>query len=101
MQYVGEVVEPCSALVAEFLFAKLDGMLLGDVTTLDQAALRQRFEAHNAAVRALIPAEQLLVYQVKEGWAPLCQFLDCPLPVEPFPRTNDRGEFWDKVSGAK
>lgn len=40
VQYLDEVVEPCGALCAEFLFAKLDGMLLADITTLDQAAVR-------------------------------------------------------------
>jgi len=23
------------------------------------------------------------------------------VPADPFPRTNDRGEFWDRVSGKK
>lgn len=67
---------------------------------LDPDALRQRFEAHLEAVKATVPAERLLVYQVKEGWEPLCAFLGVPVPDEPFPRTNDRGEFWDRVSGA-
>ena len=26
-------------------------------------------------VKAEIPAERLLVFEVKQGWAPLCQFL--------------------------
>ncbi len=67
---------------------------------LDRAALIAAFNAHNDAVKALIPAERLLVYQVKEGWEPLCAFLGVPVPDEEFPRTNDRGEFWDRVSGA-
>jgi hypothetical protein len=68
---------------------------------LDLPALKAAFEAHNAAVRALIPADRLLVYQVKEGWGPLCAFLGVPEPAEPFPRSNDRAEFWDRVSGKK
>jgi hypothetical protein len=67
---------------------------------LDEVGLRQAFEAHNAAVKATIPSRQLLVYQVKEGWAPLCDFLGVPVPAEPFPRSNDRSEFWDKVGPA-
>jgi Sulfotransferase domain len=71
----------------------------GFVPGLDKDALAKAFEAHNAAVTAAIPAERVLVYQVKEGWAPLSKFLDVAAPDEPFPRTNDRGEFWDRVSG--
>ena len=66
---------------------------------LDDAGLLRAFNAHNDAVKGAIPAEQLLVYQVKEGWEPLCTFLGAPVPAEPFPRTNDRAEFWDRVSG--
>jgi len=67
---------------------------------LDKAALGQAFEAHIAAVKGAIPASQLLVYQVKEGWEPLCAFLGVPVPEGAFPRSNDRGEFWDRISGA-
>lgn len=68
---------------------------------LDTAGLTRAFNAHNAAVRAAIPADRLLVYQVKDGWQPLCTFLGVPVPAGAFPRTNDRGEFWDRVSGKK
>ncbi|MFO0997918.1 MAG: sulfotransferase [Alphaproteobacteria bacterium] len=68
---------------------------------LDEAALRKAFIAHNEAVKAAIPAKQLLLYQVKDGWEPLCAFFGVPVPAEPFPRTNDRIEFWDHVSGKK
>jgi hypothetical protein len=63
--------------------------------------LMAAFIAHNKAVEAVIPPEQLLVYKVKDGWDSLCAFLGLPVPDEPFPRTNDRGEFWDRVSAKK
>jgi hypothetical protein len=66
---------------------------------LDRAALIKAFVAHNEAVKATIPASQLLVYEVKEGWGPLCRFLGVPVPAEDFPRTNNRAEFWDRVAG--
>ena len=68
---------------------------------LDIEGLKKAFVAHEDAVRAAIPERQLLVFQVKDGWAPLCDFLERPVPSEPFPRTNDRGEFWDRVAGVK
>jgi hypothetical protein len=64
---------------------------------LSREQLVERFIAHNEAVKAAIPAGRLLVYQVKEGWGPLCAFLGKPVPDEAFPRTNDRAEFWDMV----
>jgi hypothetical protein len=61
---------------------------------LDLTALTKAYVTHNEAVQAAIPAHQLLVYRVKEGWEPLCAFLDVPVPTDPFPRANDRAEFW-------
>lgn len=52
-----------------------------------------KFEAHIAEVKATIPAERLLVMQVADGWAPLCEFLGVPVPDVPFPRSNDRASF--------
>jgi hypothetical protein len=66
---------------------------------LDRDGLMNAFVAHNEAVKATIPADQLLVFGVKEGWEPLCNFLDAPVPADDFPRTNDRAEFWDCVTG--
>ncbi|HZL94905.1 MAG TPA: sulfotransferase [Vicinamibacterales bacterium] len=66
---------------------------------LDRGGLIKAFVAHNEAVKSTILAKQLLVYEVKDGWAPLCEFLAVPVPAGPFPRTNAREEFWDRVSG--
>lgn len=49
----------------------------------------EQYEAHIAKVKATIPAEQLLVFNVKDGWAPLCNFLGKPVPEFPFPSVND------------
>ena len=66
---------------------------------LDRDELTQAFIAHNDAVKKTIPANQLLVFEVKDGWEPLCTFLDVPVPAGEFPRTNHREEFWDRVNG--
>ena len=65
---------------------------------LDIPDLMAAFTAHNEAVMAALPPNRLLVFHVREGWAPLCDFLGVPVPDEPFPRRNDRKEFWE--SGA-
>lgn len=47
------------------------------------------FEEHNRKVMETVPADQLLVFSVKEGWAPLCEFLGVEVPDEPFPHLNE------------
>jgi len=66
---------------------------------LDRNAIAERFVAHNEAVKNTIPASRLLVFEVKDGWEPLCDFLGVPVPEGDFPRTNHREEFWDRVNG--
>ena len=42
--------------------------------------LLSKYKAHNAAVKALVPKEKLLIYRIGDGWEPLCKFLDKPIP---------------------
>lgn len=52
------------------------------------------FLRHNEEVKQHVSAEKLLVYNVKEGWEPLCAFLEVPVPAgKPFPHDNDRANF--------
>ena len=66
---------------------------------LEHDELVRAFVSHNDAVQEAIPADRLLVFEVKQGWRPLCDFLDAPIPDADFPRTNHREEFWDRVNG--
>lgn len=51
------------------------------------------FSDHIAEVKRTVPPEKLLVFEVKEGWEPLCRFLEVPVPNTPFPRLNDSATF--------
>jgi hypothetical protein len=56
------------------------------------------FERHNQEVKRYVPAERLLVYEVQDGWEPLCRFLDVPVPeAKPFPRLNDTAAFQQRA----
>jgi hypothetical protein len=51
------------------------------------------FRAHTEKVRTTIAPERLLVYDVAEGWEPLCRHLGVAVPSDPFPRTNSMEQF--------
>jgi hypothetical protein len=55
------------------------------------------FNRHNEEVQRRVPQEQLLVYEVKQGWGPLCAFLGVEEPDKPFPRFNDAAEMRRRV----
>jgi len=63
----------------------------------EEAPLVERFHRHNAEVRAAVPADRLLVYEVAQGWPPLCEFLGVPVPDTPFPWLNSTAEYAAKI----
>ena len=46
------------------------------------------FERHNETVRQVVPKHRLLEYDVRQGWEPLCEFLEVPIPKKTFPHLN-------------
>ncbi|GHF17681.1 sulfotransferase family protein [Kordiimonas sediminis] len=64
----------------------------GDITNDDH--LMQVFNANVAAVQASFPGDRLLVYTIGDGWEPLCAWLGVPVPDTPYPRTNNKEEFF-------
>ena len=54
-------------------------------------------QRHHDEVKSTIPPERLLVWSASEGWEPLCEFLEVPVPEMPFPRVNDSREFVNRV----
>lgn len=65
----------------------------------DRAWLIDAFNRYNEGVRSNVPPERLLVWEVKEGWEPLCRFLEVDVPDAPFPNINDKTTFVDRVVG--
>ena len=59
------------------------------------------FERHNREVLRRVPEDRLLVYEVGEGWKPLCEFLDIKAPNKPFPRLNDTAEMRQRIKGVR
>jgi hypothetical protein len=59
----------------------------------------EQMNAHNEAVKAAVPADRLLVWEVSEGWERLCEFLEVDVPSTPMPHANERGVFVERVVG--
>ena len=65
---------------------------IGTFNTKSTYVIRKRYRIHNHRVKSIVPADKLLVYNVKEGWKPLCDFLECEVPTVAFPRENVKSE---------
>lgn len=65
----------------------------GSVFTDRQAGIRA-FNRRLSEVREAVPKDRLLIFDVSEGWQPLCDILGLTVPDVPFPHANDRSDFW-------
>lgn len=106
--------------IMQVLFFLLDYRVVGQamlfiVRMWDAELGAKLFEEHNVKtffdeyhedVRKKIHQSRLLEYKVQDGWRPLCDHLDLPVPtVEgsegkievPFPRINDAEAFHDTI----
>jgi Sulfotransferase domain len=63
----------------------------------DRSHAIEVFVRHNEEVKRRVPAEKLLVFEVKEGWGPLCEFLGVEAPDKPFPRLNDAAQMRRRI----
>ncbi|KAI8647004.1 P-loop containing nucleoside triphosphate hydrolase protein [Parasitella parasitica] len=71
-----------------------DGPLQRKGEDLDREAMKMYYENHIKQVKELIPADQLYVYKLGEGWDGLCKFLDKNVPVDmPYPKVNSAAQF--------
>lgn len=71
--------------------------LIWDTTFEDRFAEKdfalEVFNRHNEEVKQVVPADQLLVYEIQQGWAPICEFLGVETPDTEFPHLNDAETF--------
>ena len=77
--------------------------MLGAVAAINSIAGAQRVEREFGA---RVPGARRVEFchanrriVVREGWEPLCGFLRTAIPDEPFPRTNSREDFWERLKG--
>ncbi|XP_076817972.1 uncharacterized protein LOC143463388 [Clavelina lepadiformis] len=64
---------------------------------VNEMVMRRLYRQDYADVIQNAPKDKLLVYNVKEGWEPLCKFLDKPVPDKQFLHANIGGKLFDEL----
>ena len=67
------------------------------VNISDKEAMIQRYHQHVDEVKRIVPKDRLLVFNVTQGWGPLCEFLNVPVPKKTFPRANDKKSYQNRI----
>ena len=68
------------------------GVFDNDFKRNGKAVYREQYEM----VRRLVPKDQLLEFQIGEGWDRLCDFLEVDKPKFEYPRTNEGAAFKER-----
>ncbi|HUZ28832.1 MAG TPA: sulfotransferase [Solirubrobacteraceae bacterium] len=71
--------------------------LIDDGADTTSESMQAAFDRFNQEVQDTVPADRLLVWSAGDGWEPLCEFLELPVPDTPFPRLNDSAEFAGRI----
>jgi len=72
------------------------GLMPGGIESTPEAMAQAMVRFHDEVQRT-VPADRLLVWSVTDGWEPLCEFLELPVPDMSFPHLNDTEQFTDRV----
>ena len=75
------------------MFHSLVNGLFGKDFLQHQDHTKEKYLELHEEVRQIVPEDRLLEFQLKQGWAPLCNFLEKDVPEKPFPHVNESAEF--------
>ena len=87
--------EALSLMVFELIW---DGIFNGRMSDKDYVIAQ--YEKHNQRVIDEVPKEKLLVFEAKEGWPSLCEFLGCSIPETGYPNVNTAKEFVTRLASS-
>ena len=90
----GHVDDPHMANLVEMAHAIVEVAEFDDRMRDRQHAISV-LNARIAEVKQTIAPSRLLVFDVSEGWGPLCTFLGCDVPAITFPKLNSSKQFVD------
>mmetsp|Transcript_37329 Transcript_37329/g.89771 ORF Transcript_37329/g.89771 Transcript_37329/m.89771 type:complete len:687 (-) Transcript_37329:1105-3165(-) len=90
MTKVEEFCMPTFARFARVMRCSYTSLIggLGCDGTLVESVARSSVRAYNNYVKTTVPEDDLLVYDCKLGWGPLCEFLGVPVPAVSFPEAE-------------
>lgn len=99
---IAQVIEPPFPAGAEDILSMAEQVIVDRTfggTLGDDSHLMECYERHNQTVIDAVDPSRLLVFDVRDGWEPLCAFVGRPVPDEPFPNVNDRAFFHALIAG--
>lgn len=63
-----------------------------------QRKARSKYREHYVLVKRIAPPERYLEFKFEDGWKPLCDFLQKPIPDVPLPHVNEAAALKEKIN---
>jgi len=70
---------------------------LGFLPAINEKQFRKAYRMHNTYVLSKAPKDKMLIFNFKDGWEPLCNFLELSIPNKPFPHKNKAGSITQEI----
>ena len=90
------MLSPTASKMA-YVYDSVLNVAYGSCNPKSTHVFRKRYRIHNHRVKSIVPADKLLMYNVTQGWKPLCGFLECEVPTVAFPHENIKSEIANTV----
>lgn len=87
------VLQPRTLRFFRLMRSAVHGRSFQGVDMRDKQQVIDAFNRHIEEVTRAVPTDRLLVYDLKQGWEPLCAFLGVDVPDTEFPHLNDSATF--------
>ncbi len=97
--WISRMIPPLDRMSRMVIASVWDGVFHGRFEDREHAI--EIYRAHVAYVKATAPPDKLLVFEARQGWEPLCQFLGVPVPEGSYPHLNDSARFKRMIRVAK
>ncbi|KAF4445676.1 hypothetical protein F53441_10625 [Fusarium austroafricanum] len=68
------------------------GLFQADTVEEARKNAKETYERHHRTIREMVDEDQLLEYRMGDGWEPICEFLEKPVPEQEFPHVNEAAE---------
>ena len=89
--WISRMIPPLDRMSRMVIASVWDGVFHGRFEDRERAI--EIYRAHVAYVKATAAPDKLLVFEARQGWEPLCQFLGVPVPEGSYPHLNDSARF--------
>jgi len=96
--YARPFIQYCNQIMMPTIGFQIKESLWSRKAVVNEPVSRLMYRKHNSYVRNHAPKDKLLIWKLGDGWGPICEFLNLPVPETPFPHNNKKASLWEDLA---